>query len=157
MTDRWHLGALRIQRGLATVEMAIALPLLLMLLFAVAEMGRLISQYATLNNAVRDGARYAASVSANGSTGLVVVSSTIQNDVANLVATGNVNGTGAPLLPGLSPSDVSVSATGNQLYVEVSVTYTYEPITGTTLQTFGLGNALPLAVPVTAVSVMRAL
>lgn len=157
MTIRWYSNMVRNQRGLATVEMAIGLPVLLLLMLATAELGRLISQYDTLNNAVRDGARYAASVSAQGSTGFVIITSTIQNNVANLVATGNVNGNGAPLLPGLSPSDVSVSATGNQLYVEVSVTYNYEPITGPTLQTFGLGNVMPLAVPLTSVAVMRAL
>lgn len=157
MTGRPQRTGTSDQRGLATVEMAIALPVLLLLLLATAEFGRLISQYDTLNNAVRNGARYAASVSANGSTGFVVLTSTIQTDVANLVATGNVNGTGPPLLPGLTPSDVSVSATGNQLYVQVSVTYTYEPMTGATLQTFGTGYAIPLAVPLTAVCVMRAL
>lgn len=152
-----HFGTVGLQRGLATVELAIALPVLLLLMFAVAEFGRLLQQYDTLNKAVRDGARYAASVSAQGSTGFVTITPTIQADVANLVATGTVNGTGAPLLPGLSANDVSVSPTGNNLYVEVSVTYTYEPLLGASLITFGLGNSTPLDVPLTAACVMRAL
>lgn len=157
MTARPIAHAPRPQRGLATVEMAITLPVLLLLLFATAELGHLISQYDTLDKAVRDGARYAASVSAQGSTGFVVITPAIQDEVANLVTYGNVNGTGSPLLPGLSPSDVTVSATENNLYVEVSVTYTYEPWLGPSLITFGLGKPLPLDVPLTAACVMRAL
>ena len=157
MSRRHPSGMLRLERGLATVEMAITLPLLLLLLFVTAEFGHLLSEYDTLDKAVRDGARYAASVSAQGSTGFVLITSTIQSDVANLVAYGNVGGTGSPLLPGLSPSEVSVTSTGNNLYVDVSVTYTYQPWLGNTLQTFGLGNSLQLNVPLTTSCVMRAL
>ena len=146
----------RHDRGVATVEMAIALPLLLLLMLAVAEFGRMISQYDTLNKAVRDGARYAASVSSFGSTGLVYVTPAIQSAVTNLVVTGNVAGSGAALLPGLVPTDVTVSAV-NGTYVEVTVTYTYQPMTGPALPTFGLGPSPLLDVPLTATCIMRAL
>ncbi len=144
------------QRGLATVEMAITLPVLLLLLLATAEFGRMISQYDTLHKAVRDGARYAASVSSFGSTGLVYITPAIQTAVDNLVVTGNVNGTGTPLLPGLTASDVTVSAV-DSVYVEVSVNYPYEPMLGPQLTTFGLGGAIPLDPTLTAACVMRAL
>lgn len=144
------------QRGLAMVEFAITLPLLLLLMLATAELGRLISQYDTLTKAVRDGARYAASTAASGSTGLVYVTPQIQSAVANLVATGNINGTGNPLLPGLSAADVTVSDAGNG-YVSVSATYAYEPMLAATLPTFGLGNSVSLAFALSAASVMRAL
>lgn len=156
MTIRPHSNVACNQRGLATVEMAIALPVLLLLLLATAEFGRMISQYDTLHKAVRDGARYAASVSAVGSTGIANVTLPIQIAVANLVVTGNVNGNGAPLLPGLTTADVTVSAV-NSTYVQVSVTYAYEPMLGNALTTFGLGNAIPLDPSLTATCVMRAL
>ena len=156
MSRRPHCSTPRAERGLATVEMAITLPLLLFLLLAVAEFGRMISQYDALNKAVRDGARYAASVSALGSTGLVSITPSLQSAVANLVATGNVNGTGTPLLPGLTPADVSVSDAGGG-YVEVSATYVYEPMVGATLPTFGIGGPIPLDVPLSAACLMRAL
>ncbi len=146
----------RHQQGTATVEMAIMLPVLMLMLLAVAEFGRMISQYDTLTKAVRDGARYAASVSALGSTGLVSITSTIQTDVANLVVTGDIGGTGTPLLPGLSAADVTVADAGNG-YVSVTATYTYEPMIGPSLPTFGLGPSVPLDVPLTATTVMRAL
>lgn len=156
MTFRWRSNMAHGQRGYATVEMAIALPVLLLLLFATAEFGRMISQINTLHKAVRDGARYAASASSFGTTGLVYITPLIQLEVANLVVTGNINGTGPPLLPGLTTADVNVSVV-NTDYVKVSVTYTYEPITGVTLQTFGIGGSMPLTIPLSAACVMRAL
>ena len=156
MSSRLHRNGARRQRGLATVEMAIGLPVLLLLLLATAEFGRMLSQYDTLTKAVRDGARYAASVSSLGTTGLVYITPAIQTAVANLVVSGNVNGTGTPLLPGLTAADVTVSAV-NSLYVEVSVSYPYEPMLGVTLPTFGLGQPIPIDPTLTATSVMRAL
>lgn len=144
------------QRGLATVEFAITLPLLLLLMLATAEFGRLISQYNTLTKAVRDGARYAASTSALGSTGLVSITPQIQSAVGNLVATGNINGSGTALLPGLAAAGVTVSDAGNG-YVSVSASYTYEPMIGTTLPTFGRGSPISLSFTLHAAAVMRAL
>lgn len=46
------------QGGLATVEFAIIVPVLLLMLLAVAEVGRALYQYNTLTKAVRDSARY---------------------------------------------------------------------------------------------------
>jgi Flp pilus assembly protein TadG len=156
MSRRLQRTAAHGQRGLATVEMAIGLPVLLLLLFATAEFGRMLSQYDTLTKAVRNGARYAASVSSLGTTGLVYITPAIQTAVANLVVSGNVNGTGAPLLPGLTTAEVTVSAI-NPLYVEVSVSYPYEPMLGVALPAFGLGQPIPADPTLTATSVMRAL
>lgn len=152
----WPMKPGRMQRGLAMVEFAITLPLLLILMLGTAELGRLISQYDTLTKAVRDGARYAASTAAMGSTGIVYVTPQIQAAVANLVATGNVNGTGTALLPGLAATNVIVSDAGNG-FVSVSATYTYEPMLGATLPTFGLGNPISLAFTLDAAAIMRAL
>ena len=46
-------------RGQALTEFALVLPLLLMLVFGVFEFGRFILDYESLNNAVREGVRYA--------------------------------------------------------------------------------------------------
>ena len=46
------------QQGLAVVEFAIALPLIILLALAVTELGRGLYQYNTLSKAVHDGARY---------------------------------------------------------------------------------------------------
>lgn len=50
---------LRHSRGQAVAEFALVLPVLLLLLFGVFELGRFIFAYETLNSAVREGVRYA--------------------------------------------------------------------------------------------------
>jgi TadE-like protein len=142
------------QRGLAAVELTLALPVLLMTLIATAEIGRMLSQYDTLNKSLRDGGRYLAGNALQ--SGVVTVTSALQTATQNLVVTGNVNGTGAALLPGLTAGMVNVSGSANG-YVTVSATYTYQPMIGTALPTFGLSAPIPLAVPLTATVVMRAL
>jgi Flp pilus assembly protein TadG len=146
----------RPQAGLATVEMAIALPLLLLLMLATAEFGRILSQYNTLTKATRDACRYVASNAAVGTTRVVSITPQLQTNAGNLLVTGNVNGSGSPLLPGLATGSVTVSDAGNG-YVRVSVSYTYQPMIGATLPTFGLAGSIPLAIPLSAAVVMRAL
>lgn len=55
-----HQGLSRSRRGLAAVELAICLPLLLILLLGVWEIGRLIQVKGIIHNAAREGARLAA-------------------------------------------------------------------------------------------------
>jgi len=138
------------------VEFAIGLPVLLFLLFATAEIGRLISQYNTLTQAVRDGARYAASQAVTGTTGLISITPAIQTAVANLVVTGSTAGTGSPLLPGFATANVSVADAGNG-YVSVSASYTYQPMVAATLPSFGLGAPINLAVTLNSAQVMPGL
>ena len=50
----------RSERGSSLVEMALIAPVLLIILFGIADAGRAFSGYITMTNAVREGARYAA-------------------------------------------------------------------------------------------------
>jgi Flp pilus assembly protein TadG len=54
-----HGGALRAERGQAMVEFAITLPVLLMLLIGLMEVGRMLFMYASVVNSSRDAVRYA--------------------------------------------------------------------------------------------------
>ncbi len=45
------------QRGQSAVEMALVLPVLLLVLFGITEFGRLLGAYVTVQNAAREGAR----------------------------------------------------------------------------------------------------
>lgn len=146
----------RSERGLAIVEFAIAAPLLLLLLLATAELGRMLSQYDTLNKSVRDGARYLAANALGGTTGVVAITPAMQTATANLVVTGNVGGTGGTLLPNLTAANVTVVSLGNG-YVSVAATYAYVPMVGARLPTFGLSAPISLAVNLTATQVMRPL
>jgi Flp pilus assembly protein TadG len=148
-------GALR-QRGIAAVEFAICAPVLLLLMLATAEVGRMLVQYNKLSKAVRDGARYTVREVANGSTGTLLISNAVRNNTRNLVVTGNMAGTGTPLLPGLTVTNVTVTDAGAG-FVAVSATYTYQPMLGAALPTFGPRGGINTNVPLTATVVMRAL
>jgi Flp pilus assembly protein TadG len=144
------------QRGIATLEFAICAPVLLLLMLATAEVGRMLIQYNTLNKAVRDGARYTVREAANGSTGTVAITNTVRDNTRNLVVTGTMAGTGTPLLPGLTVANVTVTDAGGG-FVAVSATYTYQPLLGAALPTFGPRGAITTSIPLTATVVMRAL
>jgi hypothetical protein len=84
------------QTGVAIVEFALILPTLLILTFIVTEVGRALMQYNTLAKSVREGVRYL-SVQLPGSG---------VDQAKNLVVYGNTDGTGSPLVPGLTLSKV---------------------------------------------------
>lgn len=48
------------ERGQATVELALVVPVLLLILFGIMEFGRIFSSYLIVTNAAREGARWAA-------------------------------------------------------------------------------------------------
>ena len=54
-----NLGSMHALRGQAMVEFAIALPVLLMLLIGIMEVGRMLFMYASVVNSSRDAVRYA--------------------------------------------------------------------------------------------------
>ena len=150
-----HIGQ-RTSRGLATIEFAICAPVLLFLMLATAEVGRVFYQYNTLTKSVRDGARYAIVNASVGTTRVVNITDQVRNETRNLVVTGNTTGTGTPLLPGLMVDNVTVNDAGNG-FVSVAASYNYQPMLGATLPTFGLGTPINLTVSLPATVVMRAL
>lgn len=144
--------------GIAIIEFTICVPVLLLLLFATAEVGRMLFQYNTLTKSVRDGARFAVTGAAvaGGSTRIVNLTPAVRDQTRNLVVTGTANASSAALLPGFTTQGVSVTSDTNG-FITVSATYTFAPVFTGVLPTFGLGDSLSLAVPLTATVVMRAL
>lgn len=143
-------------RGLASIEFAIVLPILLSLLMVIAEVGRLLAQYDTLTKSVRNGARYLAANALLGTTGVVSITPAVQTATANLVATGNVSGAGAKLLPGLVVANITVANAGGG-YVSVSASYPYQPLLGAVLPNFGTGPRTSFSFPLNSTVIMRAL
>ena len=129
------------QRGLAAVEAAIVLPVLLLLLLATGELGRAFYQYNTLTKAVRDGARYVSEKATDGLTGLIAdpIDTAALTATKNLVVYGNPAGTGDALLEGLAIADVTVTAV-DSTHVQVRATYAYRPIFASGLPDFGFGS-----------------
>ena len=89
----------RDDRGLQLVELAITLPVLILLFAAVAEFGRYFQSYTTLSKGTRVAARYLATASADGSDDLAA---------KNLVVYGNVAGSGSPIVDGLVIGNVHI-------------------------------------------------
>lgn len=144
------------QRGVAMVEFAIALPLLLLLLLAIGELGRMLYQYNTLLQANRDAVRYLAGKAWNANLGQVEIDPLLEAKTKNIAVYGvPVPQPGNEVVPGLTTADVTVSTLGAE-HVQVSISYVFRPVIGTGLPAL-IGNAMPLNFPLVATTVMRGL
>lgn len=117
------------EKGAALVEMAMVAPLLLLILFGMIEFGAVFAQFNDVRHGAREGARFAAvnSGSTTAIRDLVCNSMDFSNGIgqitvdlargsANLGSTATITVTagvdslsGAPIIAGMLPSDVSSS------------------------------------------------
>jgi Flp pilus assembly protein TadG len=76
-------------RGQSAVELALAVPLLVLLLFAGADFGRIFYLSIGVNNAARAGAQYGSQtvITAADSTGMISAARTDASNITNLTAT----------------------------------------------------------------------
>jgi len=143
----------RKERGSQIVELTLVLPIMLVLMGASAEFGRFFYTYSTLENAVRAGARHASKWRISEPWEFP--------ETSRMVVYGDFSDTSkGPILPGLSTSNVSITANGPSANSIDSVTvkivnYQYTPI-------FDLGRltgiaALSLRVNMNASSTMHQL
>jgi hypothetical protein len=107
----WLSRFRRNDEGVQLVEVAIVIPILLMLFGAVAEFGRYFCEYTTLAKAARVGARYMSTKTVKKTKADWVLLT------KRLVVYGNTAGTGTPIMPGLAVENVDVKLEGG----------TYEP------------------------------
>jgi Flp pilus assembly protein TadG len=107
----------RDERGVQLLELAIVLPILLVLFGSVAEFGRYFYEYTTVAKAARVGARYLVSKSKNSDTNF-------EANAKNLVVYGNIGGTGSPVLTGLTTANVDVQYQGGTAGVPDTVKVT---------------------------------
>ena len=93
------------QRGQASVELALQIPLVMMILFGGVQIGRVFYVYHTLQKALRGGA------------GLLARSSNVDYcnaadvtlaDARNFIVFGNLQGEGNPILPGFMPDMIQI-------------------------------------------------
>ncbi|MGA9995666.1 MAG: TadE family protein [Pyrinomonadaceae bacterium] len=119
-------GFFRQERGTQIVELAIAMPVMILLLGAAAEFGNYFYQYSALTNAVRAGARHACKWRINESWTFP--------ETSKMVVYGDFSDTSkGPILPGLSTNNVVITANGpdenriDSVTVKI-VNYQYQPI-----------------------------
>lgn len=86
----------RTQQGVALVELALIIPLLLLMTFITTEFGRAMYEYNAVVKSTRDAVRYLS----------VQTPGTKITEARNLVVYGNTAGTGSPLARGLSLANV---------------------------------------------------
>ena len=148
---QWLNRFRRDEQGVQLLEMAIVIPIMLVLFAAVAEFGRYFYEYTTLAKASRLGARYLISKSVNSSVNYETIAK-------NMVVYGNATGSGSPLLTGLTADNVEVTYAGPVSGVPETVTVTIVNYPHVPL--FNLGallnnNTLSLAVNVKPSVTMR--
>lgn len=112
------------ERGVQLAELAIVLPLFLILFAATAEFGRFFYEYSTLAKAARAGSRYLASAA---------VGSVEDTAAKNIVVYGNPEGKGSPVIKGLATTHVKIirdpDNTTLPRTVKVQISdYKYQPI-----------------------------
>ena len=154
---RCGFKSVRAQRGLAMVELALTLPLLVLLMLTFAEFGRMLFQYNSMEQASRDAGRYVASQAWNSTLGTVQLSTALIAQTRNVAVYGvpaNPNGYPAAA-PGLTTGNVTVSAVGTD-HVRVSIAYTFVPVIGSSIPAL-FGSSVPLGLLLTSTVVMRAL
>ncbi len=109
---------LRCQKGVAAIEFAIVLPLLMMIIFGIIEFGLLLYDKQVITNASREGARI-------GISDVVVSDADIEAVVANYVANNLITfGTPIPPVTTIEPANRTGLVFGED--VTVTVTYNYD-------------------------------
>ena len=133
------------ESGGTIAELAILLPFLIVMVGAVAELGRFFQTYATLSKSTRAAARYLSRVADDA---------TNEARAKNVAVCGKIDCTGVnPVASGLTPTNVNVAVefppggAGNPITVTVSIqNYSFQPL-------FNLGalmgnNTFSLALPI---------
>lgn len=124
----------RDELGVQLVELAIVMPIMLLMFAAVAEFGRYFYEYTTAAKGARLGARYLASKSVTSST------NDWESIAKNIVVYGNAAGDGDPILPGMTVDNVDVQYTGQPASVPQLVTVSIKDYEHESL--FDLGGLL---------------
>jgi Flp pilus assembly protein TadG len=140
------------QRGAAMVELAIGMPVLLFMIFAIVQVGWWMSNYVVLTNAASAGARLLASergfASPYSDTASAVSAATaaLPGGASTVIAVVGSSGTttcsgstGNTSCAGALGTESQPPATGTM--ASVSLTYTFKPLVSATF--FNIGSLMP--------------
>ncbi|SEG24387.1 TadE/TadG family type IV pilus assembly protein [Vibrio hangzhouensis] len=112
-------------RGLAAIEFVLISPLIIVFIAICADIGNLLVEYQSLNKAVRNGARFAVTEIYGTATAVDIAPI---SEIQNVVVYGTSSGGTEPILEGLTPEAVTVTApTSIDTTLVVTAVYTYSP------------------------------
>lgn len=136
------------QRGIAIVEATIVLPLLLLLMLAIGEFGRMLYQYHILTKAVRAGTHHLGPENWHNDD---FERPMMEDKIRKLIIYGNDSTSVNGVLPGLTASDIAISykqipAGSTYTYMVVDASYNWQPVFGSNFNTF-FGSELDLSFP----------
>lgn len=131
------------QKGQAMIELALLLPLILVLLIGIIEIGRLAYYYIEVSDAARAGAQYASQSLANAAN-VPNITQAVQNDFQDV---GVITLSPAPQqtcgCPGTAPAACPAGGCAYPLvYVNVSTTYPLSPL----FQYPGISTLFPVTI-----------
>ena len=133
-SSKYHIKQLKLnsnQSGIAVVELALVTPILLLLVLITSDFTRAFYQYNTLTKSVRDAARHMSNSGVYNTTPVIgSVVAAREAEARNIAFSGDIQGGGSALLPGLTPGDFVISTSliggsGGFLHVRVQVNYNY--------------------------------
>ena len=141
-------------KGLAMVEFTILLPLLLLLLISIMEMGRAFYTYTELEKLTRDSVRYLSNEITDNTTGTYTLTDTLKTQAANLAVYGTTSGGTDSQIPSLSTSHVTVSLISDRIQIEIN--YPFQPVL-TQIPSWFTNGAIDLNFNMTSSYTMRLL
>lgn len=145
-------------RGVASIEFAGSVMVVVLLMLVVAELGRVFYSYTILTQSVRSGARYMSENSRSPANVLSFEAADI-SAAKNLMISGSTAG-GNPVLPGFSIDDIVISADypsgATKDYVNVAATYNYQPLFSA-IPNYWSGGSFDFAMTLNADNTMRSI
>jgi len=93
------------QRGQAVMELALQIPIMMLLLFGAVQVGRVFFTYHTLQKAVRGGAGL---IARSVNVDYCAIADPALADARNFIVYGNLQGQGAPVVQGLIPDMIQI-------------------------------------------------
>lgn len=137
--------------GIAAVEFTIMLPVMLIMILATAEFGRVFYQYSNLTRLTRDAGRYLSATAIPRTTSDLVnplTDADCNNCITRtkrLLVYGQLIG-GTPQLNGLTVADINIqNLPGSDRELVITVSYDWQPLLGDTFNTLGLGKNIDLS------------
>ena len=145
------------QSGTATLETAIVISILIILMLITVEFGRGFYYSNEFNKSVRNAARYLSS-NAIDSTGTMVITPVNRLNAKNLVIYGDILGVGAPFFPGLTVDDIIIRIDEpGPPYVKIEAEWVYLTLFGSALPALGISSGSADSLTLDSAIIMRAL